>query len=475
MTSKQAIKEYFDQTAPKRLKWNTRNRFYHKSLEQYFSFIIPEGSCVLELGCGTGNLLAAVKPDTGIGVDFSKELLLYAEKNHPHLTFINSDAEEINDEIEVYLKNQKFDYIILSDLLQVLWDVQKVIHNLRKFSHPGTRIVISNYNFLWEPLLKTVEKIGLKEKSPNSNWLSYNDIVNVLELEGFQVITDVQKILLPFYFPVLNFIFNKFIVNLPLLNNLGLVNIITAKPVHIKAADLSVSIIIPARNERGNIQNAIERIPAFGKSQELIFIEGHSSDGTYEEIVRVKEENPAMNIHVLKQSEKGKGNAVREGFEKATGDILMILDADLTTPPEDLPKFYNAIAEGKGEFINGCRLVYPMEKDAMRFLNLLGNKFFSLFFSYLLDQRLKDTLCGTKVLFKSDYEKIKKNRAYFGDFDPFGDFDLIFGAAKLNLKITEIIVRYKDRLYGSTQINRFRHGLLLIRMSFFAAFKIKFK
>lgn len=475
MTSKTAIREYFDQTAHKRLKWNKRNRFYHQSLEQYFSFIIPEGSCVLELGCGTGDLLASVRPNIGVGIDFSKELLSIAASNYSNLVFINSDVEEISNEIEVYLNTQKFDYIILSDLLHVLWDVQKVIFNLKKFCHTGTRIVISNYNFLWEPLLKTVEKLGLKEKSPNSNWLSYNDIVNVLELEGFQVITDVQKILLPFYFPVLNFIFNKFIVNLPLLNNLGLVNIITAKPVYIKASDLSVSIIIPARNEKGNIQSAIERIPSFGKSQELIFVEGHSSDGTYEEIVRVKNDNPGKDIHLLKQSEKGKGNAVREGFDKASGDVLMILDADLTTPPEDLPKFYNAIAEGKGDFINGCRLVYPMEKDAMRFLNLLGNKFFSLFFSYLLGQRLKDTLCGTKVLYKSDYEKIKKNRAYFGDFDPFGDFDLIFGAAKLNLKITEIIVRYKERIYGSTQINRFRHGLLLIRMSFFAAFKIKFR
>jgi len=475
MTSKIAIKEYFDQTAHKRLQWNKRNRFYHRSLEQYFSFIIPEGSHVLELGCGTGDLLAAVKPDIGVGVDFSNELLSFARLNHSKLIFICSDVENIDSEIELFLHSQKFDYIILSDLLHVLWDVQKVVHNLKKFCHPGTRIVISNYNFLWEPLLKTVEKLGLKEKSPNSNWLSYNDIVNVLELEGFEVITDVQKILLPFYFPLLNFIFNKIIVNLPILNHLGLVNIITAKPVHLSEYELSVSIIIPARNEKGNILSAIKRIPSFGKSQELIFVEGHSSDGTFEEIIQVKEKYPEKNIHAFKQSERGKGNAVREGFDMATGEVLMILDADLTTPPEDLPKFYNAIAQGKGDFINGCRLVYPMEKDAMRFLNLLGNKFFSLFFSYLLGQRLKDTLCGTKVLFKSDYEKIKKNRAYFGDFDPFGDFDLIFGAAKLNLKITEIIVRYKERIYGSTQISRFRHGLLLIRMSFFAAFKIKFR
>jgi glycosyltransferase involved in cell wall biosynthesis len=177
----------------------------------------------------------------------------------------------------------------------------------------------------------------------------------------------------------------------------------------------------------------------------------------------------------MKQTGKGKGNAVREAFDVASCDILMILDADLTTPPEDMPKFYDALRNNKGEFINGCRLVYPMEKEAMRFLNFLANKFFGWFFSYLLGQRMKDTLCGTKVLFKNDYERIIANRSYFGDFDPFGDFDLLFGAAKLNLKIAEVIVHYRDREYGSTQISRFSHGWLLIKMSLFAARKIKFK
>ena len=115
-----------------------------------------------------------------------------------------------------------------------------------------------------------------------------------------------------------------------------------------------------------------------------------------------------------------------------------------------------------------------MEEKAMRFLNLLGNKFFSLMFSWLLDQRFKDTLCGTKVLFKSDYEQLKKGRKFFGEFDPFGDFDLIFGASKLNLKLVEIPIRYKERTYGMTNIRRFRHGLLLFKMCFFAFKKIKF-
>jgi glycosyltransferase involved in cell wall biosynthesis len=236
----------------------------------------------------------------------------------------------------------------------------------------------------------------------------------------------------------------------------------------------SVTIVVPARNERGNIENAIKRTPAFGTHQEFIFIEGNSSDNTYEEILRVQAAYPDKDIKAMRQTGKGKGNAVREAFDAATGDILMILDADLTVPPEELPKFYDALRYNKGEFINGCRLVYPMEKNAMRFLNLLGNKFFGWFFSYLLGQRLKDTLCGTKVLYKKDYQTIVDNRSYFGNFDPFGDFDLLFGAAKQNLKITEVIIRYKDREYGSTQISRFRHGVLLFEMSFFAARKIKF-
>jgi SAM-dependent methyltransferase len=475
LKSKESIKEYFETTANRRSAWKKRNRFYHRSLEKYYSFIIPQGSSVLELGCGTGELLAAVKPSTGVGVDFSAMLIDKARSKFPSLIFIEGDLEAIALKNSLPEGKSTFDYIILSDTLHVLWDVQKGLNNMRKFCKPSTRVVISNYNFLWEPVLKIGELLRLKQPLPNSNWLSYHDILNLLEIEGFQVVTNSQKILLPKYIPLLNFIFNKILVNLPLLNNFGLINLITARTQNPGRQEHTVSIIIPARNEKGNIAHAIARIPVFGISQEFIFVEGFSTDGTYEEMVRVKSMYPEKNIRILKQTGKGKGNAVREGFDAASGDVLMILDADLTTPPEDLVKFYDAIANGSGEFINGCRLVYPMEKQAMRFLNLLANKFFSLFFTYLLGQRLKDTLCGTKVLFRSDYEKIKANRAYFGDFDPFGDFDLLFGAARLNLKIVEIIVRYRERKYGATQISRFRHGLLLFKMSFFAAFKLKFR
>lgn len=467
MNGQEILHDYFEKLAANRDKWNKRNRFYHRILEKHFSFIIPEGSKVIELGCGTGDLLNAVKPSLGIGVDFSEEMLNVARQKHPNLQFVHADVTDFTIDEEI-------DYVIISDLLSSLWDVQAVLHNLRKWVSPRTKIIISSYNYIWEGTLKFAEFIGLKAKQPLQNWLNIKDIENLLELEDFEIVKVDRKLLFPKYIPLINWIFNAFLANLPGINRLDLINFISAKPIQKLQREFSVSIVVPARNEKGNIENAIKKTPAFGSHQEFIFIEGNSQDNTYEEMLRVQKAYPDMDIKVMKQSGKGKGNAVREAFEVSTSDILMILDADLTTPPEDMYKFYDALAQNHGEFINGCRLVYPMDKEAMRFLNYLGNKFFGWFFSYLLGQRLKDTLCGTKVLFKKDYELIKANRKYFGDFDPFGDFDLIFGAAKLNLKITEVIVRYRDREYGSTQISRFRHGWLLIQMSLFAAKKIKF-
>ena len=464
----QTIFDYFEKTAIKRDKWKKRNRFYQHSIERQYSFIIPEGSTVLELGCSTGDLLNAVKPGKGIGVDFSPKAIEIAREKYPHLEFYVADALKFEPQITI-------DYIIVSDLITSLWDVQEFFHKVRSYATPRTKIIISSYNYLWEPTLRIGEFFHLKAKQPLQNWLSIKDIENLLHLESFEIVKVEKKLLFPKYIPIFNMIVNKFLANLPGINSLNLIQFITARPIALEPNDFSVTIVVPARNEKGNMENAIKRTPKFGSHHEFIFIEGHSSDGTYEEMLRVQKAYPDVDMKVMRQSGKGKGNAVREAFDKATCDILMILDADLTTPPEDMPKFYEAIRQNKGEFINGCRLVYPMEKEAMRFLNFLGNKFFGWFFSFLLGQRLKDTLCGTKVLFRSDYEKIIANRHYFGDFDPFGDFDLLFGAAKLNLKITEVIVRYRDREYGSTQISRFSHGWLLIKMSLFAARKIKFR
>ncbi|MCB0667253.1 MAG: glycosyltransferase [Saprospiraceae bacterium] len=460
-------KNYYQNIAEQSDRLKRKNKFYYRTLERLYTRIIPVGSTVLEIGCGTGDLLNAVRPGKGYGVDFAPKMVEIDKKKYPQFHFIcaNTSDFSVHDQI---------DYIIVSDLLSTLWDIQASLRNIRKNVGPDTKIIISSHSYIWEPVLRLAEVLGLKPKRPKASWLTVKDIENLLLLEDFELIKAEKKILFPKYIPVLNTIVNKFIANLPIIDRLGLINMISARPVFSDTDDYSVSVIIPARNEKGNLEKAILRTPEFGRHQEFIFIEGHSQDGTFEEMLRIKENYPDKDIVVLKQTGRGKGNAVREAFAKASSDILMILDADLTTPPEDMPKFYEALAKNKGEFINGCRLVYPMEKQAMQLLNYFANMFFGLFFSYLLGQPLKDTLCGTKVLFKKDYLKIAQNRSYFGEFDPFGDFDLLFGAARLNLKIVEVIVRYKDREYGTTQISRFKHGWLLIKMSFFAARKIKF-
>ena len=446
--------------------------FYHELLRHYCKFLIPQGLRVLELGCGHGDLLASLKPSLGVGVDFSGEMIRYASVKHPKLLFIHADVYEI-------VFKEKFDIIILSDLVNDLWDVQSLLEKLRSICHSRTRLIINFYNNLWRIPLSIARWLGLGADFMEQNWFSPHDVFNMLKLTDFEVIKYNSNILSPLPVLLLSNLANKYLVKMIPFSWFALTNFVVARPVQIGKQDLSkgrpsVSIIIPARNEAGNIENIIKRVPSFGKNSELVFVEGHSSDNTYETIEHNIEKFPKRNCKLFRQTGKGKGDAVRLGFDKAKGDILMILDADMTVPPEDLSRFFEALVSGKGEFINGVRLVYPLEDQSMRFFNIVGNKFFSLAFSWLLGQPVKDTLCGTKVLWKKDYKSIIKNRDYFGDFDPFGDFDLLFGAAKLNLKIVEVPIRYRSRSYGETSIDRWRHGWLLLKMVLFAAKRFKF-
>ncbi len=462
-----SVKAYMDKIAPEREKWIRRNRYYYQDLLKMLRYNIPENRNILEIGCGTGYILNALKPRLGVGIDISPKMLEQAKKKYPHLKFINMDAGRLTFK-------EKYDYIIITDTLGYIEDIQQVFKELKKIVHPDTRVIITAHSFLWTPCLSLAELLHLKMPVIRLNWLSTNDVANLLHLEGFEIIKTGRRMLCPKYIPVVSGLMNKYLVHLPLLNRWGLTGYIISRPPAIKKR-YSVSVIIPARNEKGNIETAMRKMPRLGKHTEVIFVEGHSTDDTLEEIRRVcRKYKKQWDVKYLQQDGKGKGDAVRKGFQYAQGEILMILDADLTVPPEDLVKFYQAMAAGKGEYINGTRLVYPMEKQAMRLLNYLGNHFFSMLFSWLLGQRLKDTLCGTKVLSRKNYARLTSNRAYFGEFDPFGDFDLIFGSAKLNLKIIEVPIRYQARSYGHTNISRFRHGWLLLKMSGVAMHKLKF-
>jgi ubiquinone/menaquinone biosynthesis C-methylase UbiE len=464
--------EYFDRLAAKRQKLRKRHKYYWKDISRYCSFYIQPESSVIEIGCGCGELLDEIDAGYRVGIDFSGGMINRAKQKFPGYTFYQMEAKDIR-------LDEKFDVVIISNVLGYIDDVQAVFTQVRKLCHRNTRLIINDYSHLWEPLLKFAEFLGLKVKTPQQNWLSYQDVKNILYLEDFELYKRTQRMLIPFNIPVISWLFNRYIARLPVFRNLCINQFYTARLMEYARVhdnvEYSVSVVVPARNEAGNIENAVTRLPRMGIWTEIIFVEGNSTDNTWEVIQQISEKyKDTTRIKIARQDGRGKGDAVRKGFSLAEGDILMILDADLTVPPEDLPKFYNALATGKGEFINGSRLVYPLDKDSMRFLNMLGNKFFSVMFSWLLGQRLKDTLCGTKVITKADYEKLIANRKYFGEFDPFGDFDLIFGAAKLNLRIVEIPIRYRARAYGETNISRFKHGWLLLKMVFFAMNKIKF-
>jgi SAM-dependent methyltransferase len=439
--------------------------WYHRRLAEIYRFHISPTMSVLELGCGDGKLLAALNPARGVGVDFSPEMIRRAKQRYPALEFIEADAHDLS------AIDGTFDVIILSDLVNDLWDVQRVFQQIKKLCKPRTRILVNFYSRLWQFPLGLAQSLGLATPNLYQNWLTREDIRVLMRLSGFEPVQISQEILWPL--PLGGFA-NRFLVRLWPLHHLALTNFVFARPIPERAQEPVVSVIVPARNESGNIRAILERVPPMGRETELVFVEGHSKDDTYAAIQREAAAHPSTPSLILQQTGVGKADAVRLGFAKARGDVLMILDADLTVPPEDLPRFYEALVSGKGEFINGVRLVYPMEKEAMRTLNFFGNKFFSLAFSWLLGQPIKDTLCGTKVLWKTDYERIAANRSYFGDFDPFGDFDLIFGAAKLDMKIIDLPIRYRERTYGSTNISRWKHGLLLLRMVAFAARRIKF-
>lgn len=423
--------------------------YFYQLLRRYLAIFIRPEDRLLDLDCPTEPLM----------------------NDHPgHHSARLAELEDLSKPLPA-------DYVLLNGTLHYLHDIQGYLELLHGRMAPDARLIITYYSALWRPLLALATRLGWRGASPEVNWLAHEDIANLLRVAGFEPIRLDNRILLPIRIPLLSGFANRFLAPLPLLRWFAVVNILMARPIAGREGvhEPSVSVIVPARNEAGNIAEIVRRLPGMGPEDELIFIEGGSTDDTWKRIqVVAREYQGPLRIRIAQQDGRGKGDAVRKGFALAERDILMILDADMTVPPEDLPKFYRALTTGKGEFINGSRLVYPMEREAMRFLNLLGNKFFALGFSFVLGQRFKDTLCGTKVLSRQNYERLAAHRGFFGEFDPFGDFDLIFGAARMGLQITEIPVAYRERTYGTTNISRWTHGVLLLRMLIFASLRLKF-
>jgi SAM-dependent methyltransferase len=452
-------------------------RYYYDYLTRILRVRVPQGERVLDLGCGSGHLLAALGPSRGVGIDLSAPAVATARRLYgtQGLHFIEGDASDpaVLREVE-----GPFDAIVMVNVVTHLADVQRTIENLHALCHARTRLLIYSYSRLWQPALRFAEATRIKYHQPPEAWLPPEEVRNMLELADFEIVRNDSQIALPVGIPLLSDLINRYLGHLPVFEWFSLMYGIIARPASTVAARRSsrpsTTVVVPCRNEAGHIRPLVDRLPDLGPNAEVIFVEGHSKDDTEAVIRQVISENPRRPFRFVKQTGKGKGDAVRAGFAQARGEVLVILDADMGVAPEDVPKFVAALVRGKGDLVNGSRLVYPMEGQAMRFLNLIANKAFAFLFSWILGQQVRDTLCGTKALYREDYERIAANRAYFGDFDPFGDFDLIFGAARLSMRIVDLAVRYHERQYGTTNISRFRHGWLLLRMSLFAARKLKF-
>ncbi len=453
--------------------WRRRNAFYYRELLWLFRRHVPAGARVLQIGCEAGDLLAELQPSSGVGIDDDPALIELARQRHPEFQFHLGSLDQMP-----IPAGEPFDFVIICNTIGRMTDVQAVFTAIGRFCGPQTRVIVAYQNAVWEPILRLASRLGFRRPVEGQNWLSRDDLVNLFELSGFGVVRQFCEVLWPKPLPLLARFFNRFLVKFWPWRHLGLVILMVARPIlpPFRPDEARVSVIVPTRNERGNIESAIQRTPEMGASTEIIFVDGWSTDGTPAEIARCIDAFADRPIRFIAQEgERGKSQAIRQGFAAATGDVLMILDADLTVAPEDLPKFFNALAESKGELINGTRLVYPVADRAMRFLNKLGNRFFSLLFTWLIGQRFRDTLCGTKAVTRQSYERIAATRAELGLIDPFGDFDLIFGAARNDLKILEIPVRYGARTYGETNISRFRDGWLLLKMSWKAFWKLKLR
>jgi SAM-dependent methyltransferase len=464
------IASFFDDFALEDDAWKRRNRHYHRLLASVYRFHVPPGARVLEIGCGTGDLLAALSPSRGVGIDVSPRMVDEAARRHPELTFEVAAGETFESE-------ETFDYIVLSDLVTYAHDLLEIFGRLREVSHDRTRVIVNAHSQAWRPVLRLAERLRLKPAKPMRNWVAPNDVAGLLHLAGFEVVTTSRRILMPKRVPLLEPFLNRVVANVWPLSYLCLSYWLVARPAGrpLAGGPPTVSVICPCRNEHGHVAGIVERLPLLGAATELIFVEGGSTDDTRSEIERHLDARDDIEIRLVDQQGTGKGDAVRAGFAAARHDVLAILDGDLSVAPEDLPSFVEALAAGRGEFINGSRLVYDVEPGAMRFLNLLGNKLFGRLLAYALGQQVKDTLCGTKVLLRTDYERIAAGRAFFGEFDPFGDFDLLLGAGRLGLRIVDLPVRYGARTYGTTNINRFRDGFLLFRVTAFAFNRFKMR
>jgi len=452
-------REFQEAHAETRQSWVDKNPYYYSKVAKLLKYIVEPGRRVLHLRCETGYFLDAVRPEQGVGVEISRSMVDLAKKRYPNLAFDCADPQ-------YYADDETYDYVLCSNISDTT-DVLALLANAASCCHQRSRLVVYTYNYLWQPILEWASRRGRRMPTLEPNWLSPNDLECFLKLAGFELIKTYRAILLPKRVPLLSEFANRFLAVIPGLSQLCMTTVLVARPIPKprRVEDVKVSVIVPCKNEEGNIAAAVARMPQMGRGTEIIFCDDKSTDGTADAVRRAIKDNPDRNIRLVDGPGICKAQNVWTGFRAATGDALMILDADLTVMPEELPYFLNALVAGTGEFINGSRMVYPMRDMAMKFANYVGNKIFSLMFSLLFGHYIKDTLCGTKVLWREDFARLEPLIGTWGIEDLWGDYDLLFGASKRHLVIHDLPVHYQERLHGVTKMRRvFWNGWRMLRM-----------
>src|SRR3989338_2088423 len=447
--------ERFNIVAEKYEYWRNKNLYYHNEITRFYKDIIPKNKNILEVGSADGYLLNELCPNRGVGVDISAQMIDIARKKFPHLNFVNSS-------IENYSYVHSFDYIVLSNILEFVSDLYIFFSAMASKASPKTKMIITSINPLWEPAMKLATRLKMRIPVQMKNFVTSKDIENMLNISGWEVIESNYRMFSPVKIPLISFFLNKLIPRLPVLKNLCIIQFIIAKPKQLFTIDhsLSCSVIIPCHNEEGNIEECIDRIPSLGSFTEVVVVDDGSNDKTATLVKNIQSGKKRVRL-ISYTPNKGKGHAVKTGFESATGDILIILDADMAVLPEELSKFYMVLASSQAEFINGTRMLYDMAPGAMKFINYLGNKIFGIILSFIIGQRNTDTLCGTKAFYNSDYMNFKMRRC------PWGDFDLLFEAARMKLKTVEMPVHYFPRREGRSKMKAFKHGLMLLKMCWY--------
>lgn len=446
------IKEYFDKLAPHYDYWKRKNSYYHCEIERFYKELIPKGKKILEIGSATGDLLNKLNPDYGVGLDISKNMIDISKSRYPRLLFFNTTIED-------YKIDTDFDYIIISNLLEYLFDLYDFFSLLRTMISNYTKVVITSVNPLWRPVIKILTFLKLRSPTDMKNFVTYKDIENILNIIGFEVIDSGYRLFLPKRIILISYLFNKLFTRTPFLRNFCLLQYSVVRPKQRNYMDtkLSCSVVIPCYNEEMNIEKCISSIPDMGSHTEIIVVDDGSRDNTAKKVREIQ--GYKSNVKCISYvPNKGKGDAVKIGLDTAGGDILIILDADMSVLPKDLVKFYNVLASSQAEFANGTRMVYDMTPGAMKFINYLGNKMFGIVISFIIGQRNTDTLCGTKAFYKKDYNNFRMGQC------PWGDFDLLFEASRLKLKIVEVPVHYYPRLAGQSKMKVFKHGFMLLKM-----------